>query len=131
MCITCSVQRTRASAAPPSHSWRLAIQGSEEVVSFSWKSRDSFGTLIPNPSYEVYQEFTKRHFQVRYKVHELISARLKIEKQKKQSAAADHLTDNTRHYEAGFFSRLFWRRSNRSQSSRCKARESQGRVNHP
>ena len=50
-----------------------------------------------NPSYDVYQEFTKRHFQGRYKVHELIAARLKIEKQKKLSAAADHLTDNTRH----------------------------------
>jgi hypothetical protein len=93
-----------------------------EITRFIWDA---------NPSYEAYQEFTKRHFQVRYKVHELISARLKIEKQKKQSAAADHLTDNTRHYEAGFFSRLFWRRSNRSQSARCEARESQGRVNHP
>jgi hypothetical protein len=40
-----------------------------------------------NPSYEVYQEFTKLHFQARYKVHELIGARLKIEKQEKQSAA--------------------------------------------
>jgi hypothetical protein len=48
-----------------------------------------------------------RHFQVRYKVHELISARLKIEKQKKQSAAADHLTDNIRHCEGGFLKRLF------------------------
>jgi hypothetical protein len=51
-------------------------------------------------SYDVYQEFTKRHFQVSYKVHELISARLKIEKQQKQSAAADH---------RGFFKRLFCR----------------------
>ena len=74
-----------------------------------------------NPSYDVYQEFTKRHFQGRYKVHELISARLKIEKQKKQSAAADHLT-NTCHYEGGFFKRLFRRRSSRSQSARCEAR---------
>src|SRR6266487_4226262 len=48
-----------------------------------------------NPSYDVYQEFIKRHFQVRYKVHELIGARLKIEEREKQSAAADHRTDKT------------------------------------
>ena len=82
-----------------------------EITRFIWDA---------NPSYDVYHEFTKRHFQANYKVHELISARLKIEKQKKQSAAADHLTDNTRHYEAGFFSRLFWRRSNRSQARGAK-----------
>jgi hypothetical protein len=64
-----------------------------------------------NPSYEVYQEFTKRHFQARYKVHELIGARLKIEKQEKQSAAVDDLADNTPQYEGGFFKRLFRRRS--------------------
>src|SRR5215471_6990922 len=67
-----------------------------------------------NPSYEVYQEFTKRHFQARYKVHELIGARLKIEKQK-QRAAADHVTDNARHSEGGFFTRLFGRPSRGSQ----------------
>ena len=70
-----------------------------EITRFVWDA---------NPSYDVYYEFTKRHFQVSYKVHELISARLKIEKQKKESAAADQ-TDNTRHYEGGFFKRLFWR----------------------
>jgi hypothetical protein len=120
MRINCSVQRTRASAAPPSHCWRLAIPGSEEVVSFLWRSRDSFGTLIQATR----QEFTKRHVQVRYKVHELISARLKIE----QSAAADYLTDNTRHHEGGFFKRLFRHRSSRSQSARYEARWSQARV---
>jgi hypothetical protein len=83
-----------------------------EITRFIWDA---------NPSYEVYQEFTKRHFQVAYKVHELISAGLKIEKQKKQSAAADDLTDNTRHYEGGFFKRLFRRRSSRSPSARCEA----------
>src|SRR5215813_10812719 len=41
-----------------------------EITRFIWDA---------NPSYDVYQEFTKRHFQVRYKVHELIAARLKIE----------------------------------------------------
>src|SRR5260370_16235462 len=68
-----------------------------------------------NPSYEVYQEFNKRHFQARYKVHELIGARLKIEKQEKQSAAVDDLADNTPQYEGGFFKRLFRRRSGCSQ----------------
>jgi hypothetical protein len=41
-----------------------------EITRFIWNA---------NPSYEVYQEFTRRHFQVRFKVHELISARLKVE----------------------------------------------------
>jgi hypothetical protein len=83
-----------------------------EITRFIWEA---------NPSYDVYQEFTKRHFQVRYKVHELISARLKIEKQKKQSAAADDLTDNTRRFDGGFFKRLFQRRSGRTQSAQCEA----------
>jgi hypothetical protein len=80
-----------------------------EIIRFIWDA---------NPSYDVYHEFTKRHFQVRYKVHELISARLKIEKQ--ESAAADHLTHNTG--QGGFFKRLFRRRSSRSQSARYEAR---------
>src|SRR6266446_10163734 len=76
-----------------------------DVIRFIWDA---------NPSYDVYQEFTKRHFLVGYKVHELISARVKTEKQEKQSAASDDLTDNTRHYEGGFFKRLFRRRSGRT-----------------
>ena len=83
-----------------------------EITRFIWDA---------NPSYDVYHEFTKRHFQARYKVHELIAARLKIEKQKNQTAAADHLTDNTRHYERGFFKRLFRRRTSHSQSAACEA----------
>jgi hypothetical protein len=83
-----------------------------EITRFIWGA---------NPSYDVYHEFTKRHFQARYKVHELIGARLKMEKQKQQSAAADDLTDNTRHYEGGFFKRLFRRRASRSQSAACEA----------
>src|SRR5262249_15822884 len=78
--------------------------------------------LHPNPSYDVYHEFNRRQFQFNDKVHELISARLKIERQEKQRASADHLTDNTHHYEGGFFKRLFRRRSNRSQSAPCEAR---------
>src|SRR6266568_147978 len=80
-----------------------------EITRFIWDA---------NPSYEVYREFTKRHFQARYKVHELIGARLKMENQKKQRAAEDHLTDNTRHREGGFFKRLFRRASRSSQG--CK-----------
>jgi hypothetical protein len=75
-----------------------------EVTRFIWDA---------NPSYDIYQEFTKRHFQARYKVHELIGARLKMEKQKNQSAAADHVTDNARHRESGLIKRLF-RRPSRS-----------------
>jgi hypothetical protein len=84
-----------------------------EVMRFIWDA---------NPSYDVYHEFTKRQFQFNYKVHELINARLRIERQDKQNAAAGDLTDNTRHYEGGFFKRLFRRRSGCSQSARCEAR---------
>ena len=78
-----------------------------EITRFIWDA---------SPSYDVYNEFTKRHFQAGYKVRELISARLKIEKQNKRSGAADDLTANTRPhvYVEGFFKRLFRRRSSRS-----------------
>jgi hypothetical protein len=85
-----------------------------EITRFIWDA---------NPSYDVYQEFTKRHFQASYKVHELISARVKAEKQNKPSAVADNLTDNTRPYEGGLFKRLVRWRSSRSQSARCEARK--------
>jgi hypothetical protein len=78
-----------------------------EITRFIWNA---------NPSYEVYQEFTKRHFQVRFKVHELISARLKVENQEKQRAAADHPTDHRCRNEGGFLKLLFQRRSGRSQT---------------
>src|ERR1700751_4016395 len=72
-----------------------------EITRFIWDA---------NPSYDVYQEFTKRHFQVRYKVHELVSARLKIERQDKQgTAAADQVAEDTRQYEVGLLRRLFRR----------------------
>jgi hypothetical protein len=77
-----------------------------EITRFIWDA---------NPSYEVYQEFTKRHFQVSYRVHELISARLKIDEQNKQIAGAENLIDNPRPHGVGFFKRLFWRRSGYSQ----------------
>src|SRR5438093_7153288 len=63
-----------------------------EITRFIWDA---------NPSYDVYQEFTKRHFQVRYKVHELVSARLKIERQEKQGTAAGQIAEDTPRYEAG------------------------------
>jgi hypothetical protein len=81
-----------------------------EITRFIWAA---------NPSYDVYHEFTKRHFQAPYKVHELVSARIKLEK---QSAGADDLTHNTQHYEGGFLRRLFCRRSSRIQGARCEAR---------
>ena len=83
-----------------------------EITRFIWDA---------NPSYDVYQEFTKRH-QVGYKVHDLISARMKIEEQKKRSGAPDDLPDNTRHSDGGFFKRFFRGRSSRSQSAQCEAR---------
>jgi hypothetical protein len=75
-----------------------------EIARFIWDA---------NPNYEVYREFTKRHFQAGYRVHELISARIKTEKQNNHAAAADGLSNNTPHYERGFFKRLFGRRSAR------------------
>src|SRR5215471_12554692 len=87
-----------------------------EITRFIWDA---------NPSYDVYREFTKRHFQARYKVHELIGARLKMENQKKQRPAEDHLTDNPRHRADGFFTRLFRRASRSSQA--CEASWSQAR----
>ena len=83
-----------------------------EITRFIWDA---------NPSYDVYQEFTKRQSQFNHKVHELISARLQIERQDKQNAAAGDLTDNARHYEGGFFKRLFRRRSSGTQSAQCEA----------
>src|ERR1700687_4693504 len=66
-----------------------------EIVRFIWDA---------NPSYDVYREFSKRHLFIRYRVHELISARLRIEKQVRQSAPPDQHTEDTR--QGGFFRRL-------------------------
>jgi hypothetical protein len=84
-----------------------------EVARFIWDA---------NPSYDVYHEFTKRHFQTPYKVYELINARVNLEEQEKQRAVPDHLTDNIQHYAGGFLKRFFCRRSSRSQGARCEAR---------
>jgi hypothetical protein len=75
-----------------------------EVIRFIWDA---------NPSYDVYREFTKRHLLVPYKVHELMSARLKVEKREQKCAPADQRNEDKRQrqYRDGFFRRLFRRRS--------------------
>ena len=85
-----------------------------EIIRFIWDA---------NPSYDVYREFSKRHLVVPYKVHELISARLKIEKREQQSASTDQRTEHRRQYEGGLFTRLFRRRTTSPTSpvQRCFA----------
>ena len=78
-----------------------------EIVRFIWDA---------NPSYDVYREFSKRHLFIRYRVHELISARLRIEKQQRQSVPSDQRTEDTR--QGGFFQRLGSRLVSLSLSSR-------------
>jgi len=73
-----------------------------EIARFIWDA---------NPSYDVYREFTKRHFQAGYRVHELISARIRMEKQSSQAAAAEDLSNNTSRGRGGFLKRLFRGRS--------------------
>jgi hypothetical protein len=84
-----------------------------EIIRFIWEA---------NPSYDIYREFNKRHLIVPYKVHELISARLKVEKQEQQRAAADQHADEARRHEGGFFQRLFRRRMPALRSARCENR---------
>ena len=81
-----------------------------EIIRFIWEA---------NPSYDIYREFNKRHLIVPYKVHELISARLRVEKQEQQRAAADQHADEVLRQEGGFFQRLFRRRTPALQSARC------------
>jgi hypothetical protein len=76
-----------------------------EIIRFIWDA---------NPSYDVYREFSKRHLFVPYKVQELIGARIKIEKREEQSAPTDHRTEDAR--KAGFFKRLFRRRTMQSRT---------------
>jgi hypothetical protein len=71
-----------------------------EIIRFIWDA---------NPSYDVYREFSKRHLVVPYKVHELITARLKIENREHHSAVADDRTEGRLNDECGFFKRLFRR----------------------
>ena len=79
-----------------------------EIVQFIWNA---------NPSYEVYQEFSKRHLFVRrHKVHELIIARLKREKRAQESATPVQRVEDARQSTRGFFKRLFRQGARRSDS---------------
>jgi hypothetical protein len=69
-----------------------------ELVQFIWNA---------NPSYDVYREFSERHLFVRrYKVHELILARLKQEKLRQKSAAAGNRPADQRGSAPGYFARV-------------------------
>jgi hypothetical protein len=81
-----------------------------EIVRFIWDA---------NPSYDVYREFSERHLFIPYKIHELIGARLEIEKRERQTAAAHRRTEDTR--QGGFFKRLFRRRALPSAPARSCA----------
>ena len=70
-----------------------------EIMRFIWDA---------NPSYDVYREFSQRHLYVPYKVHELIAARLNVEKGQ-QHAPAPPRCDGPP--PDGFFQRLFRRRA--------------------
>jgi hypothetical protein len=71
---------------------------------------------------DIYRVIQQASFDRPYKVHELISARLKVEKQEQQRAAADQHADEVRRQEGGFFQRLFRRRMPALQSTRCENR---------
>src|SRR4051812_21043369 len=90
-----------------------------EIIRFIWEA---------NPSYDIYREFNKRHLIVPYKVHELISARLKVEKQEQLRTAVDQCTDETRRDQGGFFQRLFGRRSPALQGARSRNRAARAHL---
>jgi hypothetical protein len=90
-----------------------------EIIRFIWEA---------NPSYDIYREFNKRHLIVPYKVHELISARLKVEKQEQLRAAVDQRTDETRRDQGGFFQRLFGRRPPALQGARSRNRDARAHL---
>jgi hypothetical protein len=77
-----------------------------EIVQFIWNA---------NRSYEVYQEFSKRHLFVRrHKVHELIIARMKREKQAQEGATPVQRVEDASQSAPGFFKRLFGKSARRS-----------------
>ena len=77
-----------------------------EIVQFIWNA---------NRSYEVYQEFSKRHLFVRrHKVHELIIARMKREKQAQENATPVQPVEDASQSAPGFFKRLFGQSARRS-----------------
>jgi hypothetical protein len=73
-----------------------------EIVQFIWNA---------NPSYDVYQEL----FVQRYKVHELIIARLKRQKRAAESATTVQHVEQARRSAPGFFKRLFGRSAGRTE----------------
>jgi hypothetical protein len=77
-----------------------------EIVQFIWDA---------NPSYDGYQEFSKRHLFVRrHKVHELILARLERERRAQESATpVQRRVEDVRQSAPGFFQRLFGQRARR------------------
>jgi len=78
-----------------------------EIVQFIWNA---------NRSYDVYQELSKRHlFVQRYKVHELIIARLKREKRAEESATPVQHVEHARRSAPGFFKRFFGRSARRTK----------------
>jgi hypothetical protein len=78
-----------------------------EIVQFIWDA---------NPSYDVYQEFSKRHLFVRrHKVHELIIARLKREKRAQETATPVQCVEDARQSAPGFFKRLFGQSARRTE----------------
>jgi hypothetical protein len=90
-----------------------------EIIRFIWEA---------NPSYDIYREFNKRHLIVPYKVHELISARLKVEKQEQLRAAVDQRTDETPRDQGGFFQRLFGRRPPALRGARSRNRDARAHL---
>jgi hypothetical protein len=90
-----------------------------EIIRFIWEA---------NPSYDIYREFNKRHLVVPYKVHELISARLKVEKQEQLRAAVDQRTDERRRDQVGFFQRLFGRRPPGFQGAKSRNRAARAHL---
>jgi hypothetical protein len=51
-----------------------------EIVRFIWDA---------NPTYEVYREFSRRHLFACYKVHEIVLARQRLEKQGRPNTSPD------------------------------------------
>ena len=71
-----------------------------EIIRFIWDA---------NPNYDVYREFSNRHLFVAHKVHELIGARLKIERREQQSDPTDQHTDPQTQRARGWCRMFRWR----------------------
>ena len=111
----CDVKRNVLVSSKLVGQWKGSSHPNTPVETMDTMAEEAPGAdsiaVRPESQISIKREFTKRHFQARYKVHELIGARLKIEKQKQQSASAQQLTADARRCEGGFFQRLFLRPS--------------------